>query len=179
ETAVRQVTAAIPSVSNPEAFKGLSAAAQALRDGLARSRELQDLARARPDAPAGPIPALDRALKARGLEAGIPADAALWPPRLRRAAVALCLAAADRATAGTSLGIAVSRTAGAAEITVTAETAGEPPRPEGLGCALARRIVEAGGGRLEIAAAEGRTAFRAALPEGQGAPAEEPVAQRA
>ncbi|HPG22224.1 MAG TPA: PAS-domain containing protein [Amaricoccus sp.] len=179
EAAVRQVTAAIPSVSNPEAFKGLSAAAQALRDGLARSRELHDLAHARPNVLAGPIPALDRALKARGLDAEIPADAALWPSGLRRAAVALCLAAADRAATGTSLGIAVSRSAGAAEITITAETTGESPKPESLGCALARRIVEAGGGRLEISAAEGRTAFRAALPEGQGAPAEEPVAQRA
>jgi hypothetical protein len=179
ETAVRQVMAAIPSAPNPEAFKGLSAAAQGLRDGLTRSRELQGLAQARPEAAGGPLPALLRALESRGLAADIPADAALWPPVLRRAAVALTLAAADRATAGTSLGIAVAREGGTAEITITADANSKAPQSESVGLALARRVIEAGGGRLEVTAAEGRATFHAELPTGQVAPSEVPVAQSA
>ena len=165
EAAVRQVMAAIPAAQSPEAFQSLSGAAQALKDAVARGRELRALAEGAVEP--GPLPSLAAALAARGLRLDAPADAATWHPDLRRLALALGLAAADLAgpdPAGTDAGVTLSRDGADPAVLTVAGAAGPAPRSEPVSVAVARRLAEAGGGRLRGATADGRFTLEAELP---------------
>ena len=96
EAAVQQLLAAIPAAPSPEAFQALGAAAQGLKDGLARARELQR-ARARRGAATAARPAAGagrgaggarararRARRGRRLGAGAAPRRARARPRRRR-----------------------------------------------------------------------------------------------
>jgi PAS domain-containing protein len=178
EAAVQRLMGAIPAAQSPEAFQALGGAAQTLKDGLARARELRALAGAA--APAeGPLPELAVALAARRLTLAAPAEAAAWEPELRRAALALGLAAAEIAEPGTEVGLSRGDADGGTVLRVRT-TAGARPagRGEGLALALARRVVEAAGGSLAQETAEGAATLTAALPPARR-PAAEGVALRA
>ena len=163
ETAVRQVMAAIPAAQGAEAFQGLSAAAQALKDGLARSRELHALARR--DAAAGPLPGLAAALAARGLALAAPVVASDWSPGQRRAALALVLAVADQAAEGVTVTLTAAPGSGGFALSAAADAApGLATRAEPASLPLARRVVEAEAGRLEVTASGGRLELRAEFP---------------
>ncbi|MFO1107113.1 MAG: PAS-domain containing protein [Amaricoccus sp.] len=171
EQAVRQLMAAIPSAATPEAFQALSGAAQALKDGLARSRELQALAHPAESA-AEPLSGLARALAARGLALAPCREAAAWDPEMRRFGLALGLAAADLAAPGTEIALGGDETDGrrlTAEATVPAEAASRAEAGPGLG--LLRRLAEAAGAGLEIAPSGDRVTLRVTLATGQTAPA--------
>ena len=149
EAAVQKLHAAIPMAPSPEAFQMLGAAAQSLKDGLARSRALRALAeeggvgagpaararrRARP-APVDP----GRAGGGRGLAAG-PAPRRARP-RARR----------GRARPRRRHRDARARQRRRAE-PVDRDRAGgaAPGRAEGIGLALARRVIETAGGSLTL-----------------------------
>jgi PAS domain-containing protein len=156
EAAVQQLTAAIPTSASPDAFQALSAAAQGLKDGLARARELRALA-GRPAE--GALPELAAALADRGLALDAPADA--WPAEFRRAALVLGLAAADLARPGASVALALDPE----RRTLTVRTAAAPsPRTEPVSLALARRLAEAAGGCLRQQATEDVVTLVAELP---------------
>ncbi len=175
EAAVRQLAAAIPSAATPEAFQALSAAAQMLKDGLARSREIDALAQSdAAAAPAFPVRGLEPALAARGLSLEFAPQVPIDDPVLRRAIWATMLAAADLATPGAAIGLRVSREGGATQIKASTDIGLQGPRLDGVGVALARRVLESGGGtlRLEPDAGNGKIAVLAALPlkEGRATP---------
>lgn len=166
EQAVRQLMAAIPAAQTPEAFQALSTAAQSLKDGLARSGELRTLARRDPalEVETRPLAGLEAALAARGLRLAPCADAAAWPPELRRVALAFGFALADIAAPGAEIVFAAEP--GGRQLTASAEVSAETgarPRAEGVGAVLARRIVEEAGGALSIENVGGRVTFAADL----------------
>ena len=114
EAAVQKLMAAIPTAASPAAFQALGAAAQGLKDGLARARELRALAEA--PAAEGPLPELAAALAARRHALAAPPEAAAWAPELRRVALALGLAAADLAEPGAAVSLTMTTTPGTREI---------------------------------------------------------------
>jgi PAS domain-containing protein len=166
ETALAQLQAAVRTAPNPEAFQSLTAAAQAVKEGLARARDLQaaaqaELARASEHGPpqSDLCDALGPLLKAHGLSLavvetgpetgdrnglGLPDG-----PVLRRLAWSLLLAAAERAGTGATVELACLRDGARARITATAP-AGADAAHAGVSLALARRVVETLGGNLEV-----------------------------
>ncbi len=176
EVAVHKLLAAIPAAQSPEAFQALGAAAQGLKDGLARAGELRRLAQDTPGE--GPFPGLAAALAARGLTLSAPADAAAWPPELRRAALALGLAAAEIAQPGA--GVALALEAGETRsLAARVATEARPGRSEGMAMALARRVIEAGGGTLDLAFSDDTATFAATLPGTRSGVRTEDIALRA
>jgi hypothetical protein len=154
EAAVQKLAAAIPNAPSTAAFQALSGAAQGLRDGLARVRDLEALG-----AEDGlPLAGVASALARRGLRLELPDAAQGWTADERRVAMALAFAAADAAAPEAT--IAVS--GGGAALTARVAAA-RPPRGEGMGLALARRVVEEAGGRLEATAEDGTATFAASL----------------
>ncbi len=163
EAAVKKLMEAIPAASSPGAFQTLGSAAQGLKDGLARARELRGLARATVPAASGPLPELAVALVSRKLGLAAPAEAASWPPELRRAALALGLAAAELAAPGTA--VALSLTAGSGRRILAARVPASPRTGhEGVGLALARRLTEAAGGEFRLEERDGTACLSADLP---------------
>lgn len=154
EAAMPKLLAAIPAAPSAEAFQGLGAAVQGMRDGLARAEALAALAAAgaRRD---GPLPQLAAALEARGLSLALAPElveaAAGWTGEVRRAAVALGLAAGDAARAGAAVSLSLEP----GGLIVEAPVA-EGAAVEGVGLALARKLVERTGGRLRLAVTGGR-----------------------
>jgi hypothetical protein len=161
ETALAQLQAAVRSAPNPEAFQALTAAARAVKEGLARARDLQAAARAElarageHGAPQSDLcEALGPLLKARGLTLALVEDEARALPDgpvLRRLAWSLLLAAAERAGNGETVELACLRDGARARITATtpAAPAGAEAASAGVSLALARRVVETLGGNLE------------------------------
>jgi PAS domain-containing protein len=164
EQALPRLLAALPAAQTPEAFKSLGAAMQGLKDGLARSQALTTLALS-PAAPGTPLPQLAAALRARGLVLDAPAEAGGWEAPVRRAAIALGLAAADGAASGASLSISLAAVEGGRRLRVSAPSAAGEPRPDGFGIALARRVLDTAGGTLEIGVEDGTVSLAAFLPE--------------
>lgn len=154
EAAVCQLAALIPAAASPEAFQALSAAAQNLKDGLARSRELYGLAQGERSeaAPASPWSRLHTALAARGMSLDLAAEPDAADPALRRALWALVLAAIDLAAPGAEIAVAMeaSEDAGLRRIAVRAPAGPGAAQPESVGLALARRVLERGGGTLRV-----------------------------
>lgn len=177
ETAVAKIMAAIPAAGSPEAFAALGAAAQGLKDGLARSRELRGLAR---DG-AGPVEGLAALLAARGHALVAEGVAATADDVGRRALWALVLAAAEAAAPGAEITVAPAD--GPDGPGLVASVLSDPaPRPDGPALALARRIVAAAGGALTVEAEPetGRRLLRAGLPGAAARDADaEDVARRA
>ena len=169
EAAVQKLMAAIPAATSPGAFQSLGAAAQGLKDGLARARELRALAAAPAGAPAAenPLPELAAALATRGLTLAAPPDAAAWTPELRRAALVLGLAAADLAAPAAAVTLALDD---ARRLTVSVPAGPRAGQPEGVGLALARRVLDAAGGRLTLAVDAGTAVLAADLPAVVGEP---------
>jgi PAS domain-containing protein len=163
EAAVQTLAAAIPAAVSAEAFQTLSGAAHTLKDGLARARTLETLGRT---GSKGPLPALSALLADRGLTLAAPADAHAWGQAEQRAALALGLAALDLAALGGSVALALE--AVPAPRLSAAITTDAAAREDGVGLALARRVIEAGGGTLELATGPGTTTLVATLP---GSPA--------
>jgi PAS domain-containing protein len=178
EATVQRLMAAIPAAHSPEAFQALGAATQALKDGLARAGELRALAGA-PVAGDGPLPELAAALATRRLTLATPADAATWPPELRRPALVLGLAAAELAEAGSGVTLALEARDGRRRLTATVAAGSRVGRGEGIALALARRVVEAAGGTLTLAVEEGRGTLAADLPPARRTGASEDIALRA
>ncbi len=147
ETAVGRLMAAIPSAQSPEAFKALSAAAQELKDGLARSRELDAIV-ARAEAGAEPLPHLAAILAGRGLSLEAAPEAARWDAATRRAALALGIAAADMAGPSAAVAITRDEIPGGCRLTVRAAASSAAAGKAAVGLALARRMIEAAGGTV-------------------------------
>lgn len=174
EAAIRQVMAAIPAAQSPGAFQALGSAAQGLRDALTRARELRALGVAEPVRPTAevPLPALATALDGRGMMLVTPAGAQDWPPVLRRAAIALGLAAADRAGPGAEIRISLEATPEVARLTVTPVPAlAGRGTAEGPGFSLARHVVEAAGGSLAASGPDAADSLVAELPTTPAIPA--------
>lgn len=164
EAALPTLLAAIPAAQTPEAFQSLGAAVQGLKDGLARAEELTSLARV-PMVPGAPLPQLAAALDARGLTLDAPAEASGWDVPLRRAAIALGLAVADAASAGARVALRLdSGEDGDRRLVVSAPVEGAGPGLDDLGIALARRVLEAAGGGLELAVGDGVATLAGLLP---------------
>lgn len=164
EAVLPKLLAAIPAAPTPEAFQSLGAAVQGLRDGIARADELTTLARV-PAAPGAPLPQLAAALDARGLTLDPPAEASGWDATLRRAAIALGLAAADAAAAGGCVTVRLEAPdEGSRRLVVSAPVEAAALPLDSLGVALARRVIEAAGGRLDLAVADGVATLAGLLP---------------
>ncbi|HET9067572.1 MAG TPA: PAS-domain containing protein [Amaricoccus sp.] len=156
EAAVQQLAAAIPAAASSAAFQALSGAAQGLRDGLARARELETAATGEADAP---LAGLAAALARRGLRLELPAAAADWSPEERRLATALAFAAADAAAPGAAITLAGDG------LRLTASVPAAPsPHGGGIGLALARRLIDEAGGSFAAASEAGTASFAATLP---------------
>ncbi len=158
EQALRQLMAAIPSAQTPEAFQALSGVTQSLKDGLARAGELRALARREGDQ--GPLGAGNGARRQAWARPRALSDAAAWALDLRRAAMALGFALADLAAPGAVIALAAGPDG--RRLTVSAEV-GANARAEGVGAALARRIIEEAGGALTFEIAAGRATYAADL----------------
>lgn len=183
EAAIGQLTAAIPAAQSSGAFQALTTATQGLRDALTRARELRALGVAAPAPPVAdaPLPALATALEGRGMTLVAPAEARDWRPGLRRAAIALGLAAADRTGPGAEIRITLDAAPGSMRLTVAPDPA-LPGRgaTEGPGLALARHVVEAAGGSLAVSQPDAPDSFVAELPDAPAMPgAGEGMARRA
>ncbi len=166
EAAVQKLLAAIPAAQSTEAFQTLGAAAQALKDGLARGRELRALAGTRGT---GPLPGLAAALAARGMTLATPVEAATWPPAAQALAMALGLAAAEVGEGSVTMRLDTGP-AGRRLVAVTDRT--RAGRPEGPGVAVARRIAQAAGTSLELRPEGPGVALSALLLADSEAPAE-------
>jgi hypothetical protein len=144
---------------------------QGLKDGLARAHALTSLARV-PTVRGAPLPQLAAALAARGLTLDAPAEASGWDAPLRRAAIALGLAAADAAPAGARVAVRLDAGEdGGRRLVVSVPADGADLHADGLGVALARRVLEAAGGGLALDVAEGVATLSGLLP---GRPAAAP-----
>jgi len=165
EAAVRLVMSAIPSAQSPDSFKGLSVAAQRLKEGLARAGEIGKLAvgESEPDA-AGPLSALATALTSRGLILDAPETVAVWPVATRRAAFVLGLAAAEIAAPEASVAVTLEVRDSHRRLVVRVATEGAAHEADRVGAALARRVVEAAGGSLTTKVDSGQAVFAADLP---------------
>jgi PAS domain-containing protein len=166
EAAVQQVTAAIAAARTPEAFQALGAAAQGLKDGLARSRELAALPQdAASGTDRGLLAPLAAALAARGLVLAVTGpDAALADPTFRRAVLALGLAGADLALPGATVEIVLDAMPAGRCVTLATPAGLQAFRADGFGMALARRVVEAAGGKLRVEPSVDRVTLVAELP---------------
>jgi PAS domain-containing protein len=156
EAAVRKLAAAIPTAASPAAFQALTGAAQALRDGLARARDLEAAGADEADGP--PLAAVAAALARRSLRLDLPGTAAAWTPDQRRLATALALAAADAAAPHAAITLSLD----GAALTATTPAAPTPPR-DSVSLALARRLAEQSGGSLAVSTADGHATFTATL----------------
>jgi PAS domain-containing protein len=154
EAAVAKLAAAIPTAASPAAFQALSGAAQGLRDGLARAREIEAADASEAGAPlAGAAAALAR----RGLRLELAGDAAAWTGDGRRLAMALAFAAADAAAPEAT----VVLTGGDGRLSASVPAAAALPHGESISLALARRLVEAAGGTLTATTEAGTATFTA------------------
>lgn len=99
-----------------------------------------------------------------------PAEARDWQAGLRRAAIALGLAAADRAGPGAEVRIMLDPLPGATRLTVVPDPA-HPGRgtTEGPGLVLARHVVEAAGGSLAVSRPDAPDSLVAELPDAPAA----------
>jgi PAS domain-containing protein len=156
EAAVRTLAAAIPAAPSSAAFQALAGAAQGLRDGLSRVRELE-VAGAE-EAGAAPLAGVEAALARRGLRLDLPEEAAGWSADERRVAMALAFAAADAAAPDAAISLS-----GEGATLVARVPAAEPPRGDAMGLALASRLVEATGGSLTHQTENGTASFTASL----------------
>lgn len=161
EAAVRSLAAAIPAAQSPQSFKELTVAAERLKEGLARSGEIRSAASGEVD---GSLPALVGVLRARGLTLDIDAAAAAWSDGLRRAGFALGLAAAEVAAPAATVSVKLESTDTRRRIVARVAAARAAETPDRLGAALARRVVEAAGGRLAVSHDDGSATFAADLP---------------
>lgn len=161
EAAVESLAAAIPAAPSTAAFQALSGAAQGLRDGLARARELAGAGEGAGDGAGeagAPLAGVASALAARGLRLELPEGAASWTADERRLAIALAFAAADAADPGAAVVLGIDG------VRLTAAVPATTPRGEGVGLAVARRLVEEAGGTLAAVTEAGTARFAAALP---------------
>lgn len=165
EAAVRSVAAAIPAAQSPQSFKELTAAAERLKDGLARSGEIRAAAsgEAGPEAD-GPLPALAAVLTARGLTLEVDPAAAAWPDEIRRASFALGLAAAELAAPAAAVSVRLETTDSRRRLVARVAAGREADATDRIGTALARRVVEAAGGRIAVAHDAGAVTFAAEMP---------------
>jgi PAS domain-containing protein len=163
EALLPRLAAALPAAPSPEAFQALGGGLQALRQGLARAEALSALAHAEESGPAATLAPLAAALAARGHALEVEAEVAGWDAPVRRAAIALGLAAAEAATPTARIALACGDDRGGRALTVRTATAGKSG--ETVGLALARRIVEAAGGSLRVEEAGGVLTLAADLPE--------------
>lgn len=158
EVAMTRLLAALPSAPTPEASQALGAAAQGLRDGLARFREL----RALPWSVAGPGDGLALLLEERGHRLALTGLAALDDRTARRAVWALALALAEAAAPEALIEIEVAL--GPLGLTIDAGAESAPGRTDGPGLSLARRLIATAGGALDVEAASDRRTLHATLP---------------
>jgi PAS domain-containing protein len=171
EAAIARILAAIPAAGSAAAFQALGAAAQGLKDGLARSRELRGFAAT----PGGPGAGPTAALAARGHALQVEGEALAEAPDARRALWALALAAAEAAAPGAPVAATVAAAADGAlalEARVAATPAAGPGAPpDGPALALARRVMAGAGGALEVADDGETRTLRARLPAAPAAAA--------
>jgi len=171
EALIPKLAAALPAAPTPEAFQALGGGLQALRQGLARAEALAALASAGEPARNDALAPLAAALAARGHALDAPAGAAGWEAPLRRTAIALGLAAAEAAAPKAGITLALGEGVGVRRVNVTAKAAPAGERTEGVGLGLARRVVEAAGGRLRVVEAGGMLTLTADLAAAASAPA--------
>jgi PAS domain-containing protein len=164
ETAIEQVLSAIPVSGDPGALKDLNIALQVLRDALSRSHETRELARNSAVAGDAPLPALAATLADRGLVLDAPAEARHWNARMRSSAMALGLAVADSANPGSTVSISVEAGETSYLLTVAVEATNAQMHKNSQSVAIARRVVSAGGGEIEVVCSEEWLALEARLP---------------
>ena len=159
---------------SPEAFQALGAAAQGLKDGLARAARAARAGRRRRRAGDGPLPELAAALAARGLT--LDAAAPTPPPGRRSCAAPRSRSASPPPTSprparAVALALDDERRAAPADRDAPPPAAA-PARPRASASALARRVVEAAGGSLRASRRRrARVTLAADLPARRGAPA--------
>jgi hypothetical protein len=171
---VRSLMAAIPAAPSPEAFQALGAAAQALKDGLARARAFRALTSDPADEGAGPAARLGDLLAGRGLGLSLTGDT--HDPSTSRALWALGLAAADLAAPGATVTIAIAQTADGVAMTARVPR-GPATGSETPGLSIARRVIEGLAGSLQIAdaTAGSETTLTAHLPPAAAGAADLPA----
>ena len=101
-----------------------------------------------------------------------------WPPELRRAALALGLGAAELAGDGAAVTLAFGSDGRRGRLTATVPAA-RGGRAEGVGVALARRVIEAVGGSLTVSVDAGAATLAADLPIARRNAGAEDLARRA
>ncbi|WP_424932267.1 PAS-domain containing protein [Amaricoccus macauensis] len=164
ETAVKQVLSAIPENAEEHILKDLNAALQVLKDGINRSEEFRELARNSKRVGKTALPALAAALEERGLHLDAPEKAKNWNARMRSTAMALGLAVADQANAGSAIRISLETGEQEDVLVVLARAANPQLHKESQSVAIARRIVSAGGGEIEVTCTSDTLVLNASLP---------------
>jgi PAS domain-containing protein len=164
ESAVAQALSASPANADETTLKDLNAALQVLRDGINRSQAFRELARNARQVGTTALPALAAALAERGLRLDAPPEARDWDARLRSTAMALGLAVADEANAGSAIRISLDAAEAHYTLTVEAEAASPQVHKDGQSVAIARRIVSASGGEIDVTCTADTLAVRASLP---------------
>ncbi len=155
EKAVEELSTLVANANAADVLSTLEATAQALRDGLRRSRELRDLSGA--PRVEGVLSPLASALTRRGLSLVPCQDAPLWDATMRRVAFALGLAAADFALPGADIELESELRADRRRLRAMTATPLRSMRSESIPIGVARRLVEAAGGSFRIAL-DGQTA---------------------
>jgi PAS domain-containing protein len=168
ESAVERALSAIPANAEETTFKDLTAALQVLREGITRSRAFRELARNARQGGATALPALAAALAERGLTLDAPDQAKTWNARMRSTAMALGLAVADEAIPGSVIRISLAENESHYNLTVEAEAANPQVHKDGQSVAIARRIVGASGGEIDVTCSADMLAVRASLPRSPG-----------
>jgi PAS domain-containing protein len=163
EALLPKLAAALPVAPTPEAFQALGGGLQGLRQGLARAEALAALTHVDEGGALAPLAA---ALAARGHPLEVAAEVAGWDASLRRAAIALGLAAAEAAAPTARIALAFEEGPGGRLLTVRTEAQPGGRTGETVGLALARRIVEAAGGSLRVGEAGGVLTLAADLRHG-------------
>lgn len=138
----------------------LDAAAAALRDGLNLARDVANGALR--DAGRGSLSELSAMLAGRGLMLDAPGGSSLTGPLSRHTVFALALGAVDLAVRQGTLALVINRDPSGCNYTITVPA--DPDAREGAGTALARRVVAARGGTLEIGRSDGIVRLAARLP---------------
>lgn len=164
ESAVEHVLSAIPPNAEETALRELNAALQILKDGIDRSREFRELARNARQTGSTALPALATALSERSLALEAPAGAQHWNARMRSTAMALGLAVAEEANQGTTIRISLDETGDQDTLTVEAEASNPRVHEESRSVAIARRIVGAGGGAIDVTCTAETLSLKATLP---------------